>query len=170
MRPPAPLWVLALALASGCASSPETPEARRHRAAQLALGLAHVAPRIPPGEARVFSRVAVERCADLREKYRIGLNHNLHNVLVYWGLKDRGFCWHWQEDLRQTLEAAAHPNLELHAIVASPGSLWHEHHALSVTAPGAAWNEGLVLDPWREEGLLWFGPVKTDDFPWMEEP
>ena len=154
---------------AACASNPETREARRHRAAQLAMAVAQLYARTPAEEARTFSHVAVETCADLRQQYRIQLAHNYHNVLVYWGLKERGYCWHWQVDLNAALANGAHPDLEIHKIVASPGSMWHEHHALSVTAPGAPWNDGLVLDPWREEGILWFGPVKTDRFPWQEE-
>lgn len=157
-------------LLAACAATPESPPQRRQRAAELAVELARMSPQTSAAEARAFSRQAVETCADLRSQYHIQLAHNLHNVLVYWGLKNRGYCWHWQVDLDQALSQTDHPDLVIHRIVASPGSLWHEHHALSVTAPGAAWNDGLVLDPWREEGLLWFGPVKTDRFPWQQEP
>lgn len=168
LRPLAP--APALLMLAACAANPEGPAARHRRAAALAVQLTRVAPQATAAEAGAFSQAAVETCADLRGRYRIQLAHNLHNVLVYWGLKDRGYCWHWQMDLAQALARTDHPDLVVHRIVATPGSLWHEHHALSVTAPGAAWNDGLVLDPWREEGLLWFGPVETDRFPWRPEP
>jgi hypothetical protein len=158
-----------LLLAAGCASLPESPEARRLRATQLAAQLAQIVPQATAAETREFASAAVEHSADLRRAYGVRLNHNLHNVLVYWGLKERGFCWHWQQDLAARLGGAAHPQLELHRIVADAGSTWHEHHALAVTPPGGSWDEGIVLDAWRREGVLWFGPVKTDGYPWREE-
>ena len=160
---------LSLLLAAGCASLPEGPEARRLRADRLAEQLTRLSPAIPAAETRDFASAAVEHSADLRRAYGVRLNHSLHNVLVYWGLKERGFCWHWQHDLAARLSGAAHPQLELHRIVADAGSTWHEHHALAVTPPGGSWDEGIVLDAWRREGVLWFGPVKTDSYPWREE-
>ncbi len=159
----------AAGLLAGCATTPEQPEARRHRAARLALALKQLNPAASAENARVLARVAVEKSADLRQSYHIQLNHNLHNLLVYWGLKDRGFCWHWQTDLGLALGNPAHPAFEVRRIWAHPGSLFHEHHALVVVPAGAAWENGLVLDAWRDEGRLWFGPVKTDDYPWQAE-
>ncbi len=159
----------AAGLLAACASTPEQPEARRLRAARLALALERLNPAAPAESAHVLARVAVEKSADFRQTYHIQLNHNLHNLLVYWGLKDRGFCWHWQVDLQSVLAGCPHPGLEVRRICAYPGSLFHEHHALAVVPEGAAWEDGLVLDAWRDEGRLWFGPVKTDDYPWQAE-
>lgn len=156
-------------LLAGCASLSENPEARRLRATQLAAQLAQLAPQATAAETREFATAAVERSAELRGQYGLRLNHNLHNVLVYWGLKERGFCWHWQHDLAAALGRTARQHLELHWVVANPGSLWHEHHALAVTPTGGAWADGIILDAWRREGVLWFGPVKTDAYPWREE-
>lgn len=173
-RPARWLWIPGLALGAaqalvGCASTPEQSGERRLRAAQLAMEVRKVAPGASDETARVLSRVAVEKSAQLRQAYHIQLNHNLHNVLVYWGLKDRGFCWHWQVDLQSALAVCDHPGLDVRRIYAHPGSLFHEHHALVVMPAGGDWRDGLVLDAWRDEGRLWFGPVKTDEYPWLEE-
>lgn len=170
LRVGAPALRLApLALLTACASTPEAPADRRLREAQLAMALAKLAPGAPTEEPRLWARVAVERSAQLRQTYRIDFNHNLHNVLVYWGLKNRGFCYHWQTDLGSALADMPHPSFEVKRIWAHPGSLWHEHHALVVVPAGGDWQDGLVLDAWRNEGVLWFGKAQGDEYPWIEE-
>jgi len=93
----------------------------------------------------------------------------LHNASVIVGLKQRGLCYQYQEDLYDGLKPVHSEHLALHFIEANKGRL-NEHHALALVAKGAKWDSGLVLDAWRANGNLYFGPLKTDKYPWLHEP
>jgi hypothetical protein len=97
-----------------------------------------------------------------------GMTHppQLHNVLVNLGLKRRGLCWHWTEDLLDRLAALPLESYELHWGTAYRGRLFREHNTVVVTARGRAFETGVVLDPWRESGELYWGLVREDRYPW----
>ena len=149
-----------------CASMPESVPARDTRVEQLTKALQTLSPQVEKREAQQLATVAVSTAAQLREKYGVSLTPWLHNVEVYWGLKERGYCYHYQQDLYAALKKVNTPHLQLHYIRALPKEHF-EHNALSVTAKGAAWDSGLVLDAWRNAGVLVFAPVKEDKYPWQ---
>jgi hypothetical protein len=37
-----------------------------------------------------------------------------------------------------------------------------------LTAPGQAFDQGIVLDAWRHSGRLCWSPVQEDKYPWIE--
>ena len=55
-------------------------------------------------EARQVAETAITYSSDLAEKYNLVRPAILHNVLVRIGLKDRGLCYHWTEDLMKQLQ------------------------------------------------------------------
>lgn len=162
--------LLGLLCLSGCATPQESHQAHRERTVRLAQTIHALCPKASPKETQRIAHTATKTSAALRQSYKIHLNHNLHNLQVFWGLKRRGFCWHWQEDLESALVKTPQKQFEFKRVCANAGSTWFEHHALVVNAKGAPWKDGVVLDPWRQEGVLWFGPVTADHHPWMEEP
>ena len=46
--------------------------------------------------------------------------------------------------------------------------LRQEHSSVVLTAPGQAFDQGIVLDAWRHSGRLYWGAVKADKSPWIE--
>jgi len=90
----------------------------------------------------------------------------LHNVLVNVGLRERGLCWHWTEDLLARLGDLPLDAYDLHWATAHRGEMFREHNSVVVTAKGGAFESGIVLDPWRDSGRLYFGPVQGDRYPW----
>ena len=64
------------------------------------------------------------------------------------------------------LEALPLENYPLHWAPASRGELFREHNSVVVTARGGALETGIVLDPWRESGELYWSLVSEDRYPW----
>ena len=58
--------------------------------------------------------------------------------------------------------------LELHWAEAYVGS-WKEHNCVVVTAKGQPFRDGILLDCWRHSGHLFWSPVATDNYPWIED-
>jgi len=159
----------AVVLAIGCAGRSPGPSAAaspRGRAAMLQHELAGLAADAAAGESRLLAEAAIEESHLLAAEYRITPSPILHNLLVNVGLKDRGLCWHWTEDLLDRLEKLPLASYELHWGIAHRGKLFREHNSVIVTARGSALATGIVLDPWRESGELHWVPVSEDSYPW----
>jgi hypothetical protein len=155
-------------------SGSENPEIRREAQGDrekidtLEIGLAALNDRANPAEAREVAETAVTYSNHLAAEYRLVRPAVLHNVLVRMGLKDRGLCYHWTEDLLQRLQQLKLKNYQLHWGVAHRGSELREHNSVVITALGQNFDEGIVLDPWRNSGELYWTRVKSDRYPWKE--
>jgi hypothetical protein len=158
-------WIFISFLLAACATAPESASQKASRVTDLTYALQQLSPHVQPQEAQRFAEVAVNTAAQLREQYDVSLTPWLHNVEVYWGSKQRGYCYQYAKDLYAALIKVPAPNLQLHFIRAHDGEAF-EHNALTVTLKGEPWNNGLVLDAWREAGVLVFVPVKDDTYPW----
>jgi len=93
-----------------------------------------------------------------------------HNFLVNVGMRDRGLCCHWTQDLLREIEA-----LQLqkyHAVWAvSRHGTWREHNSVVITASGQEGvKDGLVIDPWRNAGQLYWVHVVDDTYAWQPHP
>jgi hypothetical protein len=121
-------------------------------------------------EAGQVAQTAVTYSDQLAEEYQLVRPAVLHNVLIRVGLKDRGLCYHWTEDLLKQLQSLHLRTYQLHWGVAHRGSELREHNSVVITARGQAFEKGLVLDPWRNSGDLYWALIKTDRYPWQELP
>ena len=121
-------------------------------------------------EAGQVAQTAVTYSNQLAEEYHLVRPAVLHNVLIRVGLKDRGLCYHWTEDLLKELQSLDLRTYQLHWGVAHRGSELREHNSVVITARGQAFEKGLVLDPWRNSGDLYWALIKTDRYPWKELP
>lgn len=158
--------LLLVLLLTGCAHRPDSVEQQQARIAALAQQLQTQAPQAPPHRARQLARVAVTTADNLREQYGVRLTPWLHNVEVNSGTRSRGLCFHYARDLAAALKPVMGPDWELHYVQAHPKSIF-EHNAIVITAPGKPWTNGIVLDGWRNAGVLYFGPVSDDQYPWQ---
>jgi hypothetical protein len=121
-------------------------------------------------ETRQVAETAVIYSGDLAEEYDLVRPAILHNVFVRIGLKDRGLCYHWTEDLIKRLQSLELKTYQLHWGVAYRGSELREHNSVVITAKGEAFENGLILDPWRNSGDLYWALIKTDNYPWEARP
>jgi len=121
-------------------------------------------------EAGQVAQTAISYSDQLAEEYQLVRPAVLHNLLIRVGLKDRGLCYHWTEDLLKQLQSLNLRTYQLHWGVAHRGNELREHNSVVITAKGQAFEKGLVLDPWRNSGDLYWAMIKTDRYPWKELP
>ena len=119
-----------------------------------------------PDEARLVAETAIRYSAHLADEYRVVRPAVFHNILVRIGVRDRGLCWQWTEDLIKELISLSLKTFEFHWGVAYRGSDLREHNTVVITATGKPFQEGIVLDPWRNSGDLYWAAVKEDKYPW----
>jgi hypothetical protein len=121
-------------------------------------------------EAQTLAETAVRESAVLAEEYQLVRPAVAHNLLVVFGVKDRGLCYHWTEDLMNRLQALDLKSFQLHWGVAYRGSELREHNCVVITAIGQSFSDGIVLDPWRNSGNLHWAKVSKDSYPWKVLP
>ena len=90
-----------------------------------------------------------------------------NNFLIYHGIRKRGYCFQWAEDLLVALDALKLNSLELHWGESNVGN-WRENNCVVVTAKGQPFNRGIVLDCWRHFGHLRWNAVTADEDPYVE--
>jgi hypothetical protein len=128
-----------------------------------------MAPDVDPREAQMVSEVSYQTARRLKKEWRVVPFALLQNMLIQFGARDRGYCFHWAHGIGEELRKLPLKTLELHWAEAYPnGHL--EHNVVVVTARGQPCNSGYIIDAWRAAGhLLWF-PVLKDEYPWKENP
>lgn len=146
------------------------PQANPGKIASLQKDLAALNGQTNKVEAGQVAQTAIQYSFYLAEDYKLVRPAVLHNVLVRIGLKDRGLCHHWTADLMEQLERLELKTYQLYWGVAHRGSELREHNSVVVAAKGQRFEEGIVLDPWRNSGELHWTSVKNDRFPWKERP
>lgn len=144
--------------------------ADRGKIASLQNDLAGLNAEADIAEAGQVAQTAIQYSFYLAEKYELVQPAVLHNVLVRVGWKDRGLCHHWTVDLMEQLNLLQLKTYQLYWGVAHRGSELREHNSVVIAARGQRFEEGIVLDPWRNSGELHWSPVKDDRYPWRERP
>lgn len=172
-------WALILLGVSGCAHVPDATTSGaggQPRAAQpddaadsrrLMLQLAALDPTVWEEDAGRVATCAFDCSRQLAREYRVVRPARLHNFLVNVGLRKRGLCYHWADDLLTRLQPLNPATLELRRGTARAGT-HREHNCVVVTARGQPFERGIVLDAWRRCGQLVWSPVSSDKYPWVE--
>jgi hypothetical protein len=137
------------------------------KAEELANHLAALSRNVDPNEAKLLSECAYATVSRLREEYRPFGTPIFNNFLVYHGLKKRGYCYQWTEDLLLALDTLKLKTLELHWGEAYAGTL-RENNCLVVTAQGQPFDRGMILECWRHFGHLRWNLVPSDQDPYYE--
>jgi hypothetical protein len=131
------------------------------KAEKLADELASLSSRVNREEARLLSECAYATVSKLRREYRMFGTPIFNNFLIYHGIRKRGYCYQWSEDLLIAIDALRLKSLELHWGEYDPGT-WRENNCIVVTAKGQPFKQGIMLECWRHLGHLYFGPVASD--------
>ena len=142
----------------------------REKVEQLEQVLVALSETVDKTEAMMVAETAVRESAALAEEYQLVRPAVAHNLLIALGLKDRGLCYHWTEDLMKRLQALDLKSLRLYWGVAHRGSELREHNCVVVSAKEQEFFKGIVLDPWRNSGNLFWARVTQDDYPWKILP
>ncbi len=125
-------------------------------------------PNIVASEARFVAREAVLYPKILANRYQLMSPPLYHNVLVNYGKRPRGLCYQWTRDMGLQINRPM-KSLQFYHAVAFRRNYWKEHSTLVVTAKGDKVPNGILLDPWRNSGVLFWSRVKDDKkYPWVE--
>jgi hypothetical protein len=137
--------------------------------AELRTKLAMLSPSVSVAEAERLAQCAYVTSRQLAREYRVVFPPALNNILVNTGARKRGLCYQWTEDLIHELDALKLETLELHWGEAFART-FSENNGVVVTAKGQPFTHGIVLDAWRYQGRLYWGPVRKDpeQYPWRE--
>jgi hypothetical protein len=159
---------LTLLLVSCAVKVPVFEEINTRKLAQLLQSLDSD---ISYDDARYLSQDIFMQTAVLTQKFKMTSPPQYHNFLVNVGLKDKGLCYHWADTLYAYFSKQNHPSFEFHLISSHRGEYWREHNALVVSAKSKKIEEGIVIDPWRHSGILYFSKLKDDiEYHWVHRP
>jgi hypothetical protein len=131
------------------------------KAEKLAAELASLSPRVSRDEAKLLADCAFVTVSKLRREYRMFGTPIFNNFLIYHGLRKRGYCYQWSEDLLVALDKLNLKSLEVRWGEHDPNT-WRENNCIVVTAKGQPFKRGIMLECWRHLGHLYFNPVGSD--------
>ena len=153
----------AIAVCLGTASAKDEKSIKRFTEAIVKLS-----PTVDPDEAEQVSVTAHHTARQLAHDYRVVGPPPFQNFLIHLGMREKGYCWHWSQDIGVRLKELKLKTLELHWGASDEGTRL-ESNCIVVTARGQAFNEGYIIDAWRMAGRLCWWPVSKDStFLWKE--
>jgi hypothetical protein len=139
----------------------QVPKNDSAKAKALADQLAALSPRVNREDAELLAQCAYATVSELRREYRMFGTPIFNNFLIYHGLRKRGYCYQWSEDLLVALDKLKLTSLELHWGEYDPRT-WRENNCIVVTAKGQPFQRGIMLECWRHLGHLYYGAVVAD--------
>ena len=166
------LLPLLLGLMAGCATSQPVvslpPFVEQQRIDELRQAILALGENVDHSEARQAAMIAIEYPLELAQQYEIADPPLVHNLLVNIGVKPRGLCVDWTTDLLVRLQQERFHSLQLHWGIANYHSAFRlEHSTVIISARGDSLQQGLVLDPWRDSGRLFWAKTPEDpDYRW----
>ncbi len=145
----------------------QLPKNDSAKAEALAAKIAALSPRVDRKEAKLLAECAYATVSQLRRQYHMFATPIFNNFLVYHGLRKRGYCYHWAEDLLGALDALQLTTLELHWGESYAGT-WRENNCVVVTAKGQPFDHGMIIEAWRHFGHLRWNLVLSDEDRYFE--
>ena len=139
-------------------SSLETPQ----NMSQLVILLVSLDEHISQSESMGLSKDIYEKTEALEKTFKMTSPPQWHNFLVNTGIREKGLCHHWSDTLYMYLSQKSYASFEFHLMGANIGKYWSEHNALLIVAKGENVKEGIIIDPWRGAGNVYFSTLKED--------
>ena len=162
--------ILGFLVLSACANLPEGSRDGDNgpEIAALTQSIIDLSPNVDPAEAARAAQIAYSHTDYLKEIYQITDPPLIHNTKVNAGLRPRGLCWHWAMDMEARLSDEGFKTLTMHRAIANAfHPILIEHSTAIIAATGEVWTDGIVLDPWRFGGVLFWDEVVDDTrYPW----
>ena len=162
------LSVLALA---GCSITPvgNSNPASKQEIAQLAQLIGGLGADVDPVEAENAARIAIEYSLQLAHQYQITDPPLIHNFKVNQGLRPRGLCYQWADDIEARLRRENFTTLDLHRAIANADHpVLISHSTTIISRSGEGMFQGVILDPWRYGGRLFWSSVGDDErYDWV---
>ena len=161
--------LLGTLLLAGCSGPPaDLGKDKPAEIAGLTAEIMSLGEGIDPEEAARAAEIGILYPGVLATEYEIEDPPLIHNFKVNRGIKPRGLCREWADDMEARLATENFRTLSLHRAIANADNpLLIDHSTVIVSRKGDAWDEGVVMDPWRYGGTLFWAKVKDDTrYPW----
>lgn len=118
-------------------------------------------------EAQRIAEGVIPEIARLKKKYHLFPIPVVHNMMISVGLKKRGACKHWAEDLLTFLRTIPREYFYVMWGEANPGKM-HEHNVAVLIPNYGSFQDGLFIDPWRTAGIpLWKSVTADAHYKWQ---
>jgi hypothetical protein len=138
------------------------------QAGQLEHLLLSLGSEIDRKEAKDLAKSSIDYSFKLSKSYNVVSSPWLQNALVNVGIKERGLCYEWAEDLLYFLVKKDYKTFTFHTVTANEKYM-NQHNALSVSKKGESIEHSIILDAWRNSGRLYFMDLKEDSkYKWKE--
>jgi len=150
------VFIIAFSLCVSAVWAKDEKSIKKLRDALVAL-----APDVDPGEAELVSVKAHTASRSLAREYGVVWFSGFQNLLIHMGKRQRGYCGHYTRDIGERLKELRLKTLVLHwgaAYARTPA----ENNCLVVTARNQPFEEGIIMDGWRDSGHLFWCPLKED--------
>lgn len=161
--------ILAMMFAAACTHSPKSANLDEN-IELLSHAITALSSEILPSEANETSRVLLATTAKLTKEYNMASPAKYHNLLVNLGLRRRGLCCHWAEDLHAKLRKIHSNSLDFDWVVTKHGNILQEHNTVIIFSSKSSWENGLIYDPWRNAGKPFWAHVDKDKYVWKRHP
>ena len=149
----------------GCAHQPQLPK----QSHLLEKELLSMNADISEAEANKLSKEMTAFSLKLKQQYDLVSPPLFHNFLVNIGVKKRGLCWQFAYDMLKHVKTLHLQSFDYYIGGANINDYWQEHNTLVVTCKGCRFEDGVLLDPWRNSGILYFSKLKNDkNYSWKQ--
>ena len=162
-----PFILMGVLVLAGCGAPIDTSN---DPVGDLAREIQSLDPAVDPAEARRAAEISYSHATQLALDYEVTTTPILHNAKVNTGLKERGLCFHYAIDMQARLEQEEFKTLVMLRAIAEPKTDFNiDHSTAIIAARGDDIYDGVVLDPWRYGGDL-FWSLTTEDTRYNWEP
>ncbi len=144
----------------GCVVTSPSPSESKTR--ELSKLLQTLDRSIPVEASLQLSHDIFNETAKLTKEFELTSPPWFHNFLVNVGVRKKGLCYHWSDALYVHFLEKNDPYFEFHLVGAHIGEYFFEHNALVAVAKNGKVLEGVLVDPWRDSGTLYFSKVNKD--------
>ena len=145
---------------TGCVvTAPLTPQTN---VTQLFTLLQSLDENISQDEAMKLSRDILEHTEKLTKEFNMTSPPLWHNFLVNAGIREKGLCYHWSDALYVYLSKKQYRSFDFHLMGADIGKYFLEHNVVVVVVKGGKIEDGIIIDPWRNSGKVYFSKVRED--------
>ena len=161
--------LLSLFFLMGCEVKQPTPLENIRQINQLTAMLIGLdTERVDRDEAKDLAQRGILYAQKLAKEYEVISPPFWQNTLVNFGIKKRGLCYEWADDLLAFFSQKRYRTLFIHKVSANIGQL-NEHNALSVSLRNRSIEKSILLDAWRNSGNLFFIQIEEDKkYRWSE--
>jgi hypothetical protein len=137
-------------------------ETTKASVAALATQLRGLSPSISAQDAELLATEAHAYPLHLANVWQISSPPLVNNLLRNSGKVEYGLCIDWTYAMRQRMRGLGLVSFDWYWGIANEGSDLFEHSTLVAVAKGQPFEKGVILDPWRNSGKLFWARIGSD--------